>query len=416
MSSRRLTAEQAAARLGVKVDTVYAYVSRGHLQSARSPGGRTSTFDAAEVEQLARRGRPRRSSRSPHLDIQIRTSITEVHDGELSYRGHRVADLALTRPFEDVAALLWTAALPPDDEAWMPWTHGRRLEVPSGSAVDRLRVLAALCAFDDPMRSDLSVSGVAASGQRLVASVVDSLSPVAARARRRVHRLELQHGVEARSGTIAGRLAAQLSAGSVDRDLVSLCNTALVVLADHELAASTLAARVAAATRADPYGVVGAGLGPFSGALHGTASRDVRTMLDSSIRDGAATAVADALRLHGFVPGFGHSLYPQGDPRAALMLEQLVERRGQHAEFAHVRILLTTVVERVQIHPNVDFALAALGHVAHLEPDSGEALFAVARMAGWLAHALEEYGERPLRFRPRAVFVAGGARDGSGSD
>jgi citrate synthase len=172
-----------------------------------------------------------------------------------------------------------------------------------------------------------------------------------------------------------------------------------------------LAARVAASARADPYGVVGAGLGPFSGTLHGAASRHVRGLLDRAEVEGPSVALAEALQLHRHVPGFGHPLYPHGDPRAAALWRRLDGRWAGHERMAVVESVRSLAMERTQVHPNIDFALGAMGHLHGLDHDAGEALFGVARAAGWIAHAIEEYGERPLRFRPRARYVGPAPRE-----
>lgn len=180
----------------------------------------------------------------------------------------------------------------------------------------------------------------------------------------------------------------------------------MVLLADHEMAAGTLAARVAASTRAGVHGVVAAGMGALGGPMHGGESRRCRRVLEGPGRFTAGPAVAMALETYGRLPGFGQVLYPQGDPRAVVLLDMLRAAAGEHPGMVAVDQLIAAAARRRLPPPNVDLALAALGLVADMPPDAGEAVFATARIAGWLAHALEEYDERPLRFRPRAVYVS----------
>ena len=207
-------------------------------------------------------------------------------------------------------------------------------------------------------------------------------------------------------GSIAGRVWTRLAPGRPRPELVATVNAALVLLVDHELAASTFAARVAASTRADPYGVVSAGLGPLSGPLHGGASRAARAMFDGATgAGGASAAVADALRLHGRCPGFGHSVYRGGDPRAEALFALLRAACGGTRAMSTVDGVMAAAQRRVPVAPNVDAALAAMGHVLGMPVDAGEAMFAIARTVGWIAHALEEYQAAPVRFRPRARFV-----------
>jgi citrate synthase len=180
-----------------------------------------------------------------------------------------------------------------------------------------------------------------------------------------------------------------------------LLNATLILLADHDLAASTLAARVAASTRANPYAVVSAGLAALDGPLHGGASVLAHTLLaEATTRPDPVSAIADRLRLGTPVPGFGHPLYPHGDPRATTLLALLDDDEVRNTATRLADAMRT----RSGTHPNIDFALAALTLQQGMPADAGEAIFAVARTAGWIAHALEEYANRPSRFRPTGQY------------
>lgn len=397
-----LTAQQAARRLGVKVDTVYAYVSRGALTRLRAPDGRTSLFDGAEVEALARRGRPRRTTRPAALDFTVETRLTTLTaEGRLAFRGFEATRLARVATFEQVAELLWTGRYPTEQPTWTP----QPIEMPDVPRLaDRLRVAVPVAAASDPLRGDLDTDAVVGTGRSLIATMVESLPPLGDG---RTPRLALPAGGTPLRGTIAGRLWARLTPDRPRPGLVGVLNAALVLLADHELAASTFAARVAASTRADPYAVVTAGLGPLAGPLHGGVSRSVRRLLDAAATPaGPGPALAEALEQNGGrYPGFGHAVYKQGDPRCNALLDLLREAAGGTRQMSVVDGVLATVRRRVAVHPNVDYALGALGLVGGMPHDAGEALFIVARTAGWLAHAIEEYQEAPVRFRPRAVYL-----------
>ena len=188
--------------------------------------------------------------------------------------------------------------------------------------------------------------------------------------------------------------------------LVTTLNAALVLLADHELAASALAARVAALARADPYAVVLAGLCPLSGALHGGASRLAYQLLQSASEPGAYPALTRALEVHQRVPGFGHPLYPAGDPTARLLLELLRASSPKSPVVGVADRVIATARQRVRSAPDVDLALPALVLATRMPEDAGKAIFTIARTAGWIAHGIEEHGEEPLRFRARAVARA----------
>ena len=211
-------------------------------------------------------------------------------------------------------------------------------------------------------------------------------------------------GLAPQRGTIAGRLWARLTPRRATPALLATLNAALVLLADHEMAASTLAARVAASTRADAHGVVAAGMGALSGPLHGGESERCRRLLARLSEQPMTDVIDHALERYGRLPGFGQVLYPRGDPRAALLLSMLRDA-GPHPAIDLCDRLAAAARRRALPPPNVDLALACLGAVAGMPPDAGEAIFTPARVVGWLAHALEEYDERPLRFRPRAEYV-----------
>jgi len=188
-------------------------------------------------------------------------------------------------------------------------------------------------------------------------------------------------------------------------DLLDALRAALVLLADHELAASTLAVRVAASVRADPYAAVSAGLGVIGGALHGGASLGAEAVLAQiDDPDQAGYVLGERLRRGERIPGFGHGVYTAGDRRATALLERIRAAAPGHDRLAAAEAVLAEARRRRLPEPNVDFALATLGAVAGMTRGAGEAIFAIARTAGWLAHAAEEYGRRsPLRLR--AVYT-----------
>jgi citrate synthase len=402
MTSTSLTTTQVAQRLGVKPATVYAYVSRGLLRRQLAEDGRTSRFDPTEVDELARRGRPRRDARRTGVvDVVLSSALTEIRDGQLRYRGHDAVDLARSSSFEDVAELLWTGELP----ARARWTAptddldlARAVTEPLGAQVtpaDRIRVATAAVAASRPLRADLRAPAVTDHARALLATLVDALPAIGT-------------GSDERPTTrrrLAARLWSKLSPSAPGTARVRALDTALVLLADHELASSTLAARVAASTRSDPYDVVLAGLGAVSGPLHeGAGSAAYRMLVHARASRSADRAIGEVLHTAGGLPGFGHPLYPDGDPRAACLLDALGPVLGQRdAEVVDATLAATTTTSSDA--PNVDFALAALAFGAGMAADAIEAIFALARIAGWIAHALEEYGERPLRFRTSAIYV-----------
>ena len=217
----------------------------------------------------------------------------------------------------------------------------------------------------------------------------------------------------AHGGAIAGRLWSRLAGRRATPGLLRALSAALVLVADHELAASTLAARVAASVRADPYAVVATGLGAVSGALHGGASLGAEALLSAAVGPAdVPPVIRDLLRRGERVPGFGHFLYRAGDPRAALLLDLVRAAAPRDGRLAVAEAVRGEVAARGLPGPNIDFALAVLTRVAGMPAGAGEAIFAVGRTAGWIAHAIEEYA-RATPLRPRAVYTGPGPAQGS---
>jgi citrate synthase len=401
----QLTAGEAAQRLGVKPATLYAYVSRGVLTRRTDPASRTSRFDAGEIEDLARRGRPRRPAHA--ADIIIESALTEIDGAQLRYRGLDVITLSTHRPFEEVAEFLWTGAFPPHPEPWPgrpeALAAGRAAQAalpPGALPLERFQVIVPAMAATDPLRLQLDPPAVQAAARGLIAGLVDCLPPPSP-----------SSPSEAPPAPIAERLWAGLTGRRPTPALLTALSAALVLLADHELAASTLAARVAASVRADPYAVIGTGLGAMGGALHGGASLGVENLLTAAgTPAGVPAVIRDLLRRGERVPGFGHFVYRAGDPRAARLLELIRAAAPRSRGLAVADAVRAEVSGRGLPGPNIDFAVAVLARVAGMTDGAGEAIFAVARTAGWAAHAMEEYA-RATPLRPRAVYIGPAFRD-----
>lgn len=398
----RLTAEQTAERLGVKLETLYAYVARGKLARDRTADG--SSFDPLEVERFAAARRRRSAPGSPATGrsdgrplMVIETGFALIEDGDLFYRGRRAVELA-REPFETVARWALTGVW--DADARFSPGAGRVAarraadELPA-SAGDRDRQVIAVTALAaaDPLRTSLDPATVAGAAERVVAGMVSVLPVVA-------------HDDDEPSDTdddaLALRLHRRLAVTAPAPGAVAVLNAALVLLIDHDLAVSTLAARAAASARATPYGVVIAGMGALDSPLHGNASRACHRLLARVLAgEDPARVVADAVvGAGGPVPGFGQPLYPGGDPRARAILGRLAAEPEAAPVLAAVDATATLLRDRAGAHPNVDLALGALTLAHGMRDDAGEVIFATARAVGFVVHALAEYGEPPLRLRP----------------
>jgi citrate synthase len=388
--ARMLESEEAARRLGVKLPTLYAYVSRGMLQSHPRADSRRSLFDLEDVERLARRARSGR--RVETRLASVTTGVTQIRDDGPAYRGSPAVELAVACSFESVADLLWEAD-PADGE----WTAALLPEVPDMARRDLLYWATLMCGAADPLRSDLRQEAVVRNARKVIATCVECLMS-APRAPK---------GSDPEGAGIARRLASSIVADP-SPELVRAVDTALVLLADHELATSTMAVRVAASTRADIYDALLAGLSVLAGPLHGGASELAYELLVQAERNGVGRALDATLRWQRTLPGFGHVVYGSGDPRSDALLTRVYDIANPDQ-----RETIRSLVEMARSHaipaPNIDLALAALTWVAGLEIDVGRTIFSIARLAGWTAHYLEELDERPLRFRARAVYASTGS-------
>lgn len=414
----RLGTEEVARRLGVKRETVYAYVSRGLLERHPASGPHDSQFDPEEVERLA--ARARRPDRSSALEVVVETELTLLDPaGRLSYRGRDAIELARFRSFEEVVALLWDGAPP------TPWRLDEERAAaiaalgpalgPDAPDAERIPAVVATLASHDPERDSRDPATVRRAGAEVFAATLTALAPDRGRplarspergrlkARPAGQRTTAPAGKGQRTTAtgvgVAERLWVALAAGDPKprAGQVKALEAALILLADHELAASTFAARVAASAWAGPYRVILAGLGPLGGALHGGAGVAVEGLFDEVAAGADPGQALDARLSAGPVPGFGHRVYRDRDPRADHLLDRL-------APDPLAAALLDAAAERGLPAPNVDFALAALVKAHGLRPGSAATIFTVARIAGIVAHALEEYEHR-LRFRPRASYV-----------
>jgi len=401
--STQLTATEAAALLGISVPTLYAYVSRGMLHSAPDAHGKHRLYDAAEVRRLARRkadGKRAGKVAQKVLDWGVpvlESSITLIADGHLLYRSRDAVELARTASLEEVAALLWECSARRLSEAapallgaaqWSAW-----LKLWSDSTpLDRALVLLPAAAAQMPrvwaQGRDAQLD-TACAVMRLLAAALISAAP----SNEPMHR--------------------QLAAvwGIRNRQQIGVLRAALVACADHELNASTFTVRCITSTGTHLFGAVAGGLAALSGPRHGGESIRAAAVLDEAARAPDLDRFL-ATRLnpgeHGIygavLSGFGHPLYPDGDPRARVLLDVLTECAPARSAIAEVHALARGVRETTGTEPNLDYALAAIERVLGLPAGAAFTLFAVGRVVGWIAHAMEQSADGRL-IRPRARYI-----------
>lgn len=370
-----ITASEAMVDLGVRPQTLYAYVSRGRIEArAQDRDPRKSLYRAADVAELAKRKRQGRKASAVAASAiawgepMLSSAITTIQGGKLYYRGVDAAVLAQTATLETAAELLWQA----------PGDLFTGEGVSSQGASPRARMFSLL--------ANRAATDAAARGRAPAALLTEAAG--------------LIEGVAAAiagggsNGAMHERLA---TAWRCDGDGADLIRRTLVLAADHELNASTFAARVTASTGASLAAATLSGLSALSGPLHGGMSARVQVFVQETLKVGAETAVGKRIAAGLPIPGFGHPLYPAGDPRAAAMLAAF-PLTPEYQAITDAALAITG--ER----PNVDFALTALTWTLDLPDEAPFLIFAMARSVGWIAHALEQLQTGQL-IRPRARYV-----------
>ena len=374
--------------------TLYAYVSRGWIRSAPAPDDpRARRYAADDVESRRRRGEQRRdpskiASGALHWGVPVlQSSITLIDSAGLHYRGWRVEELARTKTVEQVAALIWNGTFDSEEFGTTP------LHVVSGTrSSDPLRFCARaqsmlpIVAARDPLAFDLRPRAVAQTGWRIL-NLMTSIA------------------VESPELEVTPEDTLRRSWAPRSPHAAALFRAALILCADHEMNVSSFVARCAASGGSNPYACVVAGLATIEGAKHGGVTERVATMIDAHRKStGLHRDLADRLRRGEPVHGFGHPLYPQGDPRARLLLDLLRDALPRSPEVLFARELQEVVEELTGDHPTIDFALVILARALKLDRDVPLTLFSIGRSIGWIGHAIEQYAVDVI-IRPRANYV-----------
>ncbi|NTX39995.1 helix-turn-helix domain-containing protein [Myxococcus sp. CA033] len=400
-----VTAVEAAALLGVKRATLYTYVSRGLVRCVPEPGTKENRYVRSDLERL----KTRHDARAGHAAVAsgalrwgepvIDSSVSQVGAEGLAYRGHSAVALE-GRSLEAVAELLWTGRLPEQDPRWeseeppFPPSELARLLPRDTPPVAALSALVPLLAARDVVRFAAPPEQEKARARRLLRQLAAWVC--VAHAPGRVARA-------LRAGTVAESLA--LAWDTKVKRAPELLNRALVLCADHELNVSTFTARVTASSGADLYACLCAALGALSGPRHGGACDRVEALLTEVGKpERAAAVVYERLRRGEAVPGFGHQLYPEGDPRSPPIIEAAREVRPEAPRVKVARAVQEAMTEAGHPAPSVDLGLVMLADALGLPPGAAATIFAVGRAAGWVAHILEQREQGHL-LRPRARYV-----------
>lgn len=392
-----LSSTDAATRLGVSRQTLYAYVSRGLLRAETDPVSRESRYLATEVERLAAnraRGRKPKEVARAALDWGapvLESAITLIEDGRLSYRGIDALDLAARASLEAVAALLWQC-----DESTAFTPHAPQAPEVFKTLLAHYgdqRAEAAMLPLFSVASEDAPTAIWQRNAERQAQGCGDLVRLLAASLL----------GTAPDTAPIHEQCARAWGVGKAGADLIRM---ALVLCADHELNASSFTARCIASTDASLRSVVIGGLAGLSGGRHGATTARGEALWDELGETAPERKLRERLARGDDLPGFGHLLYPDGDVRATWLLARILPRHPKWKK------LIDVASDLAGQQPSLDLALVALRRHLNLPIGAAFGLFALGRSVGWIAHGLEQR-QNPHLIRPRAVYT--GARPPAGA-
>ncbi len=388
---RTLSATEAASELGISTATLYAYVSRGQVRSVSSDlDRREKRYLVEDIERI----KSRRLSRRPTAPGSapawlLETSLTDIDDGVLLYRGSDATKLARAGSVGDVAALLWTG-----DAKRGTQLFGARARVPSSwhaltelieelPPAERMQILLVTAAEEDPSAWDLRPTAAARTGVAILQIMTESIAG---------------KSFEASIG-ISEALASAWSPGS--SRAVDLIRAGLILAADRELDLPSYTARAIAAAGSTPYAAVAGALSAFRGVRHGGMMARIDALLTEVSRPGDAVPVIRGRLERGErVPGFGHRLFPDGDPRAETLIGLLDAKSRASKDWARAARLIEAADDLLDEKPTFELALTAVSHAMGLPHEAPSVVLAIGRSIGWIAHAIEEYGNAQVEAPP----------------
>ncbi|PIQ25562.1 citrate synthase [bacterium (Candidatus Blackallbacteria) CG17_big_fil_post_rev_8_21_14_2_50_48_46] len=347
--------------------------------------------------------------------VALSSSVSSIVDGVLTYRGYNIDDLAENTTFEEVIYLLLNDDLPTQaqlDELNQQLNDARPVEAAflevlkqlpiTHSPMERLRTGISLLGLYDNESEDNSTEANRRKAIRLIAQM-----PTVIAAQERIRRGKAPVAPKPGLSTAASFLQ-MMHDSDPDPIAVEALDKALILHADHELNASTFAARQTVSTLADIYSAVTSAVGTLKGPLHGGANEQViRTLQKIGEVSKVAAFLNDALENKERIMGFGHRVYKDGDPRAKhlkKMSYELGKMNGEMKWYEMSDLLEKDMLEKKGMKPNVDFYSASVYFVLGIPIDLYTPIFALSRISGWVAHILEQYGNNRL-IRPRADYT-----------
>jgi citrate synthase len=377
------TAQEAAEELGISVASLYAYVSRGLIRSeAVGSDQRKRRYRAEDIQRLKER-RPEKIVENA-LDFGtpiMESALTLITEENHYYRGYNASELAQTHSVEAAAALLWTGSFEPADLfQTLPDPLPERCQfLLNYPPFEAFQVLLPLAGTEDVTAYDTRPEPVIKTGVRILCWMTFTAAGI-------------KYAPTGIAETIA---AAWVNDSPKARDLISM---ALILCADHELNASSFTARCVASTGSTPYAVVSAGLAALQGHKHGGHTERVEALFrEVGKPESAQSVLAGRLKRGESIPGFGHRLYPNGDPRAKTLLAAMPPDTLTQA-------VIEAAEKLTGQQPTIDTALVTLARVLNLPSGAPITLFALGRTIGWIGHALEQY-QIDRMIRPRARYI-----------
>ena len=414
VNNRYLTAQEAAAELGISLDTLYAYVSRGLIRSEASDGQKRSRwYPLEDVQRLKKhKGEYRHPDKVALGAMQAGTpvmesAITMLTNDRFYYRGYDALALATSHSVEQVASLIWTADFAAESalfsrtppESMLALYQEMQGHLNGLTPLEAFQVCLPLAALDDIAAYDLRPEAVAQTGAR----IMRLLAIVAARGRYSTQ--GIAHTVQ--QGWVPG-----------DERAAALLSAALVLCADQELNVTTFTARCVASAGSTPYAVVCSGLSALLGVNHAGQTERIEAFLreaqaSANVRASMTSLLKRGEPIPGFgevVPGFGPVFYPAGDPRGKLLLELTAQAYPQSPAVLLAQRVTEETHALLGERPTIFFGLVTLARMLNLPPGGAIALFALGRTIGWIGHSIEQYQANQV-IRPRARYIGPAPHD-----
>lgn len=394
--------------LDIKPQTLYAYVSRGLLRRTTAPGSKRSLYAREDVEALLSR-KTKRDGYSHALEHgmgaamaatipTLTSSLTEITPEALRYRGRDVRSLAVHPGcLENVAELLWTGVLPDGPVAWEYDEIPGNLEAAIASLqrgdghVPMTRIMANVSlVLGESASNELRSGSTTRLARRLVMSYAGSLG----------HARSAGKFIHPRPGESVANMVLRATGSKVTKESSAAVNATLIWCADHELSSPAYVARVIASTGSGLHGCLSGAMAAHSGSLAGGGCDRLEELLAQRPTAARLREMFAGVRKGVRLPGFGHVLYPNGDPRAPPLLDIAMQLAAPKL-LSDMQTMMTIAREEADLAPTLEFGLVAVSRALGLPPRTASSLWAVGRSVGWIGHVIEQRLSGGI-IRPRA--------------